>query len=110
MLRRLELHVFPYIGKKSLELLTAPDLLEVLRRIESRGTYDLAHRVRSICSRVFRFARATGRQCQDLAADLIGSLTPVEKSTWPQSWNLGALERCCDRLRLIGASRLPALL
>ncbi len=78
MQRRLKLHDFPYIDQQDLRLLRAPDLLEVLRRIESRGTYDLAHRVRSICSRVFRYARATGRRCEDIAADLIGSLTPVE--------------------------------
>jgi integrase len=78
MERRLEVHVFPYIGEKDVQLLGAPELLEVLRRIESRGTYDLAHRVRSICSRVFRYARATGRKCEDLAADLVGILTPVE--------------------------------
>jgi integrase len=102
VLRRLELHVFPYIGQKSLELLTPPDLLEVLRRIESRGTYDLAHRVRSICSRVFRFARATGRQCQDIAADLIGSLTPVEKEHMAaivEPQRIGALLRSIEAYR-----------
>jgi hypothetical protein len=78
MERRLELHVFPYIGARDVHVLRAPELLEVLRRIESRGTHDLAHRVRSICSRVFRYARATGRQCEDIAADLLGSLIPVE--------------------------------
>jgi len=78
MERRLELHVFPYIGERDVRLLTARELLEVLRRIESRETYDLAHRVRSICSRVLRYARATGRQCEDVASDLVGSLTPVE--------------------------------
>jgi hypothetical protein len=54
--------VFPYIGGKDVQLVRAPELLDVLRRIESRGTYDLAHRVRSICSRVFRYAKATGRR------------------------------------------------
>lgn len=78
MERRLELHVYPYIGGRDVRLLTARELLEVLRRIESRGTCDLAHRVRSICSRVLRYARATGRQCKDVAADLMGSLSPVE--------------------------------
>jgi hypothetical protein len=78
MERRLEVQVFPYIGEKDVQHLRAPELLEILRRIESRGTYDLAHRVRSICSRVFRYARATGRKCEDLAADLVGMLTPVE--------------------------------
>ena len=40
--RRLELHVFPYIGTRDVQLLHAPELLEVLRRIECGGTYDLA--------------------------------------------------------------------
>jgi integrase len=77
MERRLEMHVFPYIGERDVRLLSAPELLEVLRRIESRGTYNLAHRVRSICSRVLRYARATGRKCEDVAADLVGVLIPV---------------------------------
>src|SRR5712691_5428741 len=58
--------------------LTGPDLMSVLRRIESRGTFELSHRVRSICSRVLRYAGATGRKCEDVAADLIGLLIPVE--------------------------------
>jgi hypothetical protein len=42
------MHVFPYIGERDVRLLSAPEHLKVLRRIESRGTYSLAHRVRSI--------------------------------------------------------------
>ncbi|MEP7247193.1 MAG: integrase arm-type DNA-binding domain-containing protein [Gammaproteobacteria bacterium] len=78
MKRRLETHVFPSIGGTDVSALTGPDVLAVLRRIESRGTFELAHRVRSICSRVLRYARATGRKCEDVAADLIGLLIPVE--------------------------------
>jgi len=74
MERRLEMHVFPYLGERDVQLLRAPELLEVLRRIESRGTHHLAHRVRSICSRVLRYARATGRKCEDVAADLYSML------------------------------------
>jgi Arm DNA-binding domain len=48
MERRLEMHVFPHIEARDIQLLRAPELLEVLRHIESRGTLDLAHRVRSI--------------------------------------------------------------
>jgi len=100
--RRLELHVFPYIGERDVQLLRAPELLEVLRRIESRGTYDLAHRVRSICSRVLRYARATGRQCEDVAIDLIGSLTPVESEHLAaiiEPAKIGALLRSIDAYR-----------
>ena len=54
------------------------DLLELLRGIESRGTFELTHRARSICSRVLRYARVAERQCRDVAADLIGLLVPAE--------------------------------
>lgn len=77
MNRCLGLHVFPYIGEQEVQLVQPPELLAVLRRVEARGSYNLAHRLRAICSRVFRFAQATGRRCDDVAADLIGSLTPV---------------------------------
>ena len=77
MERRLEMHVFPHIGERDVQLLTAPELLSVLRRIESRGTHNLAHRVRAICSRILRYARATGRKCENVAADLGGALIPI---------------------------------
>ena len=54
------------------------DPLAVLRRVESRGTFELAHRERSICSRVVRYARAAERQCRDVADDLITLLVPGE--------------------------------
>ena len=78
MQRRLEAHVFPHVGNIDVGSLSGPDLLSIIKRIEERGTFELAHRVRSICSRVLRYARATGRKCEDVAADLIGLLVPVE--------------------------------
>lgn len=98
MERRLTTHVFPYVGSRDVKLLESQDLLRVLRRIEERGTYELAHRVRSICSRVLRYGRATGRKCQDVAADLGDLLTPV------QSQNMAAIiepARIGDLLRSI---------
>lgn len=58
----------------------APELLGVLRKIEARGRYESANRLRSICGSLFRYAIATGRAERDVAADLKGALTapPVE--------------------------------
>ena len=75
---RLETHVFPYVGQTSAARIAGADPLAVLRRVESRGTFELAYRERSICSRVLRYARAAERQCRDVAADLITLLVPVE--------------------------------
>ncbi|MGC1460132.1 MAG: integrase arm-type DNA-binding domain-containing protein [Steroidobacteraceae bacterium] len=73
---RLEHFIFPYLGKRPIAQLKAPELLSVLRRVESRGTVETAHRTKSVCSRVFRYAIATGRAERDVAADLKGALRP----------------------------------
>jgi len=78
MTKRFETFVFPALGSRPIRRITAPELLNVLRRIEARGTHETAHRVRAACSRVFRYAVATGRAERDVAADLIGALVPVE--------------------------------
>ena len=51
----------------------------MLRRIESRGALETAHRIRTICGQVFRYAIATGRAERDPTADLKGALPPYKK-------------------------------
>lgn len=77
-LRRLEKHVFPYFGSQPVPSINAPDLLQVIRRIEQRGTVETAHRVLSLCSQVLRYAVITGRAERDAASDLRGALQPVK--------------------------------
>jgi integrase len=73
---RLENDVFPWIGARPIGEINAPELLTVLRRIESRGALSTAHTVRAICGQVFRYAIATGRAQRDPSADLKGALPP----------------------------------
>ena len=40
--------------------INAPILLNVVRRIESRGALETAHRTLSNCGQVFRYTFATG--------------------------------------------------
>jgi integrase len=74
---RLERFIFPHLGNRPITQITPPELLAALRRIELRGTNESAHRTRSICSRVFRYAVATGRAERDCTTDLRGALPPV---------------------------------
>ncbi|HDS1299522.1 TPA: tyrosine-type recombinase/integrase [Stenotrophomonas maltophilia] len=53
---------------------TAPILLAALRKLEKRGVAETAHRTRSLASRVFRYAIATGRATSNPAESLIGAL------------------------------------
>lgn len=79
IMRSLELDVFPWIGTRPIKDIKAPELLTVLRRIESRGVLEGAHRVRGICSMIFRYAVSTGRAERNPAQDLIGSLAPAKE-------------------------------
>jgi len=77
--KQLEKNVFPWIGKRPISEIKAPELLSVLRRMEERGVLESAHRVRVICSQVMRYAIATGRAERDVAADLRGALASPKK-------------------------------
>ena len=78
IIRRLELDVFPWIGKRPISAIKAPELLGILRRVENRGAIDTAHRVLQNCGQIFRYAIATGRAERDCAADLRGALAPAK--------------------------------
>jgi len=75
---RLEREVFPFIGSKNINDIKAPELLAVLRRMESRGILETAHRVHQKCGQIFRYAVATGRAERDPSTDLKGALPPVK--------------------------------
>lgn len=76
-LTRIENDVFPWLGKRNINEITAPELLTTLRRVENRGALETAHRINQICGQVFRYAIATGRAERDPSADLKGALPPT---------------------------------
>lgn len=96
ILRRLEKDVFPWMGAKPVADIGAPELLAVLRRIESRGALETAHRANQNCSQVFRYAVATGRAQRDPSADIRGALPPAKERHHPSITDptkIGALLR-----------------
>jgi integrase len=79
ILLRLNKDVFPWVGKRPIGEITAPELLTVLRRIENRGAVETAHRIHQSCGQIFRYAVATGRAERDPSADLKGALPPTRQ-------------------------------
>jgi integrase len=79
VIRRLERDVFPWLGRRPTGEVNAAELLAVLRRVESRGALETAHRIHQICGQVFRYAVATGAAQRDPSADLRGALPPVRE-------------------------------
>jgi integrase len=75
--RRFEAHVFPWLGAKRIEEITPPELLQTIRRIETTGSVETAHRALRSCGQVFRYGIATGRCERDPSPDLRGALKPL---------------------------------
>lgn len=72
----LEKNLFPWIGSVPIADLRPPDIVKNLRRIESRGAMETAHRAKQVAGQVFRYAVATGLIENDPTRDLKGVLTP----------------------------------
>jgi integrase len=70
-------YILPRLGNRPINKITAPELLAVLKRIESENKHETAHRAKQKCGEIFRYAIATGRAERDIAADLRGALGPV---------------------------------
>ena len=105
VLRRLEMNVFPTIGRRPISEVDAPELLAALRPMEERGAHDLAHRVLQVCGQVFRYGIATGRCTRNLAADLRGALTPAQEKNHQAAVRPGGFPpTCCGRSRVMSRS------
>ncbi|ORU89541.1 MAG: hypothetical protein A6F71_00830 [Cycloclasticus sp. symbiont of Poecilosclerida sp. M] len=77
-IKHLENNIFPWLGAMPINDIKPVELLATLKRIESRGALDTVHRVRGICSSVFKYAVTTGQGERNQAADLIGAIPRTE--------------------------------
>jgi integrase len=73
-LRSQEKDLFPWIGAMPIADVTAPLLLAALRRIEARGSTQMAHDVREYAGQVFSYGIRTARCKTNPARELIGAL------------------------------------
>lgn len=76
-IERMEKDVFPHLGRLRLPDITAPMVLEVLRKVEKRGANETAHTLRQTTGQVFRYGVQTGRCERNPVTDLHGALKPL---------------------------------
>src|SRR5262245_46889654 len=93
LLARLEADVFPVVGSRPVAEIDAPELLDVLRRVEKRGVIETARRLRQICGQVFRYAIASSRAKHDPSADLRGALKSPGRARGHKAMPSGTLVR-----------------
>ncbi len=80
LLARLEGDIFPQIGSRPIGEISAPELFDVLRKVEKRGAIETARRLRQTCGQVFRYAIATARAKDDPTAALRGAISAPRRS------------------------------
>ena len=81
--RMLNKELFPCLGGLLIHEITAPQLLQIFRKIEERGVVDTAHRAKQTAGQVFTYAIATGRVERNPATDLNGALRPKNRTHYP---------------------------
>lgn len=73
---RMERDVFPSLGQRPIHEINAPEVLEMIRKIEIRGALDISRRAKQGVGQVFQFAIACGLASSDPTAHLSGALKP----------------------------------
>jgi hypothetical protein len=92
VLKSLEDDVFPSIGHRPATEILPPEVLQVVRKVESRNALDSAGRLLQRINGIYRFGIQTGRVTQNPAADLSGALKsrkvahrpPLSRSELPE--------------------------
>ena len=79
ILNRLEKDIFPEIGSLPIHAITHKQLIEALRKVEKRGAYEIAKRLKANCARIFSYAIQHGLIDRNIANDLTDVLKPVRK-------------------------------
>ncbi|MBN3812233.1 integrase arm-type DNA-binding domain-containing protein [Paraburkholderia sp. Ac-20347] len=77
-LARFKSDAFPWLGKRPIAEIDAPEILDTLKRVDSRGARFTAHRLRGEISRVFRYGIKEGFCKSDPARDLVGAIPPAQ--------------------------------
>lgn len=77
-MRRLENYVFPWMGKTPVSEITAPEVLQLLKRPQNQNKIETSHRALQAISQVMRYAVQNGIAIRDVTVDLRGALPSPE--------------------------------
>ena len=79
--RRIEANVLPYLGSRPIGDIEPPELVAMVKAIESRGVADLAKRALQTTGQIFRYAVAHGLAKRNPVAEFKPSdvLKPTKK-------------------------------
>lgn len=81
-LQYLEADILPTIGQRPLQEITRPELVALVRKVEKRGAFNVAGKVRQWLSQIFRYGLAKGSVESNPATDLdvVAAIAPRTKN------------------------------
>mgnify|MGYP000011742987 FL=1 len=98
--QRAERHLLPFIGNSSIEEINSKIIVNILKRIESRGTLDTLDKVKGIASGVFKYAVGmsiiTVNPVRDLPSDIFKKNKEKNYATITDPKEIGELLRKLD--------------
>lgn len=98
-LRRLVIYIFPWLGSKPIADITAPEILQAVKRPQNQGKLETAHRTLQAVGQVFRYAVQSGKADRDITLDLRGALPSPKVQHMPsftEPRDVSALLRAID--------------
>jgi integrase len=116
----MENDLIPVIGSRPVKAITRPDLVELVRKVEARGTLNAAGKIRQWLHQIFRYGLATGVVDANPATDLDVVAAPAKATrhhphiTFAElpellgkidAANINTLTRCAIRLLVLTAVR-----
>lgn len=79
VMRRMEQDIFPEIGLLPITDIKPFHILDALKKVQKRGAFEPAHRLRQYCSQIFRYAIINEKAQINPAAEIGMVLKPVVK-------------------------------
>lgn len=116
----LENDMIPIIGARPVKAITRPELVELVRKVEARGTLNAAGKIRQWLHQIYRFGLASGVVDSNPATDLDVVAAPAKAArhhphvTFAElpellgkidTTNINTLTRCAIRLLVLTAVR-----
>jgi len=81
--RRLELNALPWLKDKPINEISTAELLQALRRVESRGAIDTTRRTSQYLNNIFIYAVACGYTENNPAGNIVKALKVTTKKSMP---------------------------
>lgn len=76
-------HVLPKLGDCDVSQITSNMVYAAAKDLENAGKTETAHRIISLCGRIFRYGGTTGKTTADPTAMLKGSIAPAKTKHMP---------------------------